>query len=196
MVELSGKSNEGAPALANFQTALRVPMGAVSPLWFIYAGAASAGVAYWWMARWSKPQNLEALFSAKPGADVVIEAAERVVEVIEAVEEAAAEAIAQISEIDAEADTVALEAAIFSPPPPELEAASETPIETEVAAEAASSEPFADPAPEAASLEAAAEPSITEPVIGDAPIAAEKTRPATPKKPRAKSAASPSAESE
>lgn len=40
--------------------ALRVPLGAASPLWFAFASAASAGVAYWWMTRWTKPSNLEA----------------------------------------------------------------------------------------------------------------------------------------
>jgi predicted flap endonuclease-1-like 5' DNA nuclease len=51
------------PALdADFdaQAALRLPLGAVSPLWFAFASAASAGVAYWWMTRWAEPANLEA----------------------------------------------------------------------------------------------------------------------------------------
>ena len=37
------------------------PLGAASPLWLLYAGAASAGVAYWWMTRWPMMAvNLEA----------------------------------------------------------------------------------------------------------------------------------------
>lgn len=37
------------------------PLGAASPLWLFYAGAASAGVAYWWMTRWPMlAVNLEA----------------------------------------------------------------------------------------------------------------------------------------
>ena len=48
--------------------ALHVPIGAASPLWFMFTGAASAGVAYWWMTRWMRPMNLEALLPP-PTAD-------------------------------------------------------------------------------------------------------------------------------
>ncbi len=46
--------------------ALNLTVGAVSPLWFLYAGAATAGLTYWWMTRWPTlalsmaPTNLEA----------------------------------------------------------------------------------------------------------------------------------------
>lgn len=46
--------------------ALNLTVGAVSPLWFLYAGAATAGMAYWWMTRWPTlamsmaPTHLEA----------------------------------------------------------------------------------------------------------------------------------------
>jgi hypothetical protein len=36
-------------------------IGAASPLWFLFAGAAATGAAYWWMSQWVKPVNLEAL---------------------------------------------------------------------------------------------------------------------------------------
>ena len=36
------------------EKALRAPIGAASPLWFAYMGAAGAGVAYWWMTRWTR----------------------------------------------------------------------------------------------------------------------------------------------
>lgn len=39
--------------------------GAVSPLWGYFGAAASAGVAYWWMTRWTRPANLEALFGGR-----------------------------------------------------------------------------------------------------------------------------------
>ena len=39
-----------------------VPLGAASPLWLMFAGAASAGVAYWWMTRWTSATHLEAAF--------------------------------------------------------------------------------------------------------------------------------------
>ncbi len=47
------------------------PVGAASPLWFMFAGAASAGVAYWWMTRWAERTNLEAMFGAASPADPV-----------------------------------------------------------------------------------------------------------------------------
>jgi hypothetical protein len=37
-------------------------VGAASPLWGFFAGAAASGVAFWWMTHWSRPANLEALF--------------------------------------------------------------------------------------------------------------------------------------
>ena len=43
---------------------LYVPLGAASPLWLMFAGAASAGVAYWWMTRWTAATHLEAAFGA------------------------------------------------------------------------------------------------------------------------------------
>lgn len=39
--------------------------GAVSPLWGYFGAAASAGVAYWWITRWTRPANLEALFGGR-----------------------------------------------------------------------------------------------------------------------------------
>lgn len=58
------KSNESVTPAA----ALYVPIGAASPLWFMFTGAASAGVAYWWLTRWMRPVNLEALLPVS-GAD-------------------------------------------------------------------------------------------------------------------------------
>ncbi|UTP41031.1 hypothetical protein M9M90_07595 [Phenylobacterium sp. LH3H17] len=48
------------------KSAIYVPLGAASPFWFLYAGAASAGVAYWWFSRWRQATNLEALFAKTP----------------------------------------------------------------------------------------------------------------------------------
>lgn len=56
--------------------ALSLPLGVVSPLWMMFAGAATAGVAYWWMTRWTRPINLEARLAApEPVAQPVVEAA-------------------------------------------------------------------------------------------------------------------------
>ena len=41
-----------------------VMVGAASPLWGYFAGAAAAGVAFWWMTRPLRADNLEALFIA------------------------------------------------------------------------------------------------------------------------------------
>ncbi len=46
---------------ARAERALRWPVGAVSPLWAVFGAAASAGVAWWWMTRWTRAVNVEAL---------------------------------------------------------------------------------------------------------------------------------------
>ena len=51
---------------AGLEKAMRTPIGVVSPLWWAFAGAATAGVAYWWMTRWAKPFNLEAAAGGAP----------------------------------------------------------------------------------------------------------------------------------
>lgn len=45
-----------------------VMVGAASPLWGYFAGAAAVGVAFWWMTRPLKAPNLEALFAAGEAA--------------------------------------------------------------------------------------------------------------------------------
>jgi predicted flap endonuclease-1-like 5' DNA nuclease len=45
---------------SDYERAMRGPIGAVSPLWWAFAGAATAGVAYWWLTRWARPVNIEA----------------------------------------------------------------------------------------------------------------------------------------
>ena len=89
-----------------------VPLGAASPLWLMFAGAASAGVAFWWMTRWTAATHLEAAFGAvdqplaarapEPEAIVFEEPAP----LVEAVEE------------------------MVAPPSPMVEAASEAAVDT------------------------------------------------------------------
>lgn len=109
MVELSGTSQERAAALSRFEAAMRFPVGSFSPLWAMFAGAASAGVAYWWMARWAKPANLEAMFGAVmpvAGAPVALEPV---------LEEAPASLEATVSD-EVEIEAEALEAVALAMP--------------------------------------------------------------------------------
>jgi hypothetical protein len=56
--------------------ALYAPIGAASPLWFLFAGATTAGLAFWWAGRWTKFTNLEAMFAPAVGtAEAVVEVA-------------------------------------------------------------------------------------------------------------------------
>jgi predicted flap endonuclease-1-like 5' DNA nuclease len=50
----------------DLEKAIRTPIGAASPLWWAFAGAATAGVAYWWLTRWAKPFNVEAAGVSAP----------------------------------------------------------------------------------------------------------------------------------
>jgi predicted flap endonuclease-1-like 5' DNA nuclease len=71
------------------QKAMQFPLGAASPLWFAFAGAAAAGAAYYWMARWRDFANLEAVL------ELPAQAAEAVEEAVEAVVEVAPEPVAE-----------------------------------------------------------------------------------------------------
>ncbi|WP_421932213.1 hypothetical protein [Phenylobacterium sp.] len=154
MIEL--KPNESVTPTA----ALHVPIGAASPLWFMFAGAASAGVAYWWMTRWMRPVNLEALLSA-PAADAhpLEEAAILVEAFVEPVLEAA-EVVEPVLEAGGVVDpdpapTPAPEPApnpLDTPPPP-VEAAAEAAAEPAPVLEAAPDS--ATPKPVAAKPKAA-----------------------------------------
>jgi len=76
MVELlvpgEPKATPDPLTLEKVQSALRVPVGAASPLWFMFAGAATAGMAYWWMTRWTRPQNLEAMLDTAPVLEALV----------------------------------------------------------------------------------------------------------------------------
>jgi len=135
MVELSDVSPTGPADLGRLEAAWRLPVGAASPLWFIYAGAASAGVAYWWASRWTRPVNIEAmLVAAAPAAPA---SAEPVIEAAAVVEEALA--LASASEpIDEPLAEAAAEILLAEPAPVEVAPLEIAPVE--VAAEDAASE--------------------------------------------------------
>jgi hypothetical protein len=175
MFELSGKSSERPAALVQVEAAMRLPVGVFSPLWMMYAGAASAGVAYWWMARWTRPVNIEALMGARTAAPLVQ---------IPAMAEPQAVALVGV---EADIDTEALEAQAFAPPPPveaiELEVLEETSVEF--------SKP--EPALEHAVAEVVEAPAL-EPEVAAAPERPKATRKSAPKaagSPAARRKASP-----
>jgi predicted flap endonuclease-1-like 5' DNA nuclease len=123
--------------------ALSFPIGMASPLWMAFAGAAATGAAFWWMSRWTRATNLEALIGAP--AEVV----ETVIEISEPAAELAAEAIESAATL---ADVLAEPTAI----PPMAEGVLPGPV-VETVAEAASeaeavAEPAAEPAPAADDL--------------------------------------------
>lgn len=147
MIEL--KSNESVTPAA-----LNLPIGAASPLWFMFAGAASAGVAYWWMTRWMRPANLEALLAfptadAEPAeeAAILFEAfMEPMIEATEVVVEALVEAADGVVDPDP-APTPTPEPApnpLDTPPPP-VQAAAESMAEATTAPVAAKPKPKAAP---------------------------------------------------
>lgn len=86
------------------QKSMAAPIGAMSPLWWAFAGAASAGVAYWWMTRWAKPINIEAVSELPPGLAG-----------LEAMEEAAATYEMSPEAIEDVVDTPALDVELEAP---------------------------------------------------------------------------------
>jgi hypothetical protein len=116
--------------LADPKALLHVPVGLVSPLWPLFAGAAVGGATWWWMTRWARPANLEAMFGAAAkaaeAAPEPIAFAEPALAMAEASVEAAAEAepvLEAAEEAAAETAAVTIEAA----PAPVLHALAEAP---------------------------------------------------------------------
>ncbi len=92
------------PTADDATKALRLPLGAASPLWFAFAGAAAMGAAYWWSTRWMRPVNLEALTAlpetvAEPVVETVESAAETMEAVADEVIEAAPEPVQEIAAV-------------------------------------------------------------------------------------------------
>lgn len=90
---------------ADTEKMMSLPVGALSPLWLMFAGAATVGAAWYWSRTFFKPTNLEALTALPEGAaETVLEAA---VETVETVVEAAPEAVEEVVEtVEAVAEPV------------------------------------------------------------------------------------------
>ena len=94
------------------------PMGVASPLWLAFGAAATAGVAYWWMTRWTRPVNVEALAAFTPSPKAAEAVAEAVVEpVAKAVAEAAPAPVAALVEPAPEPFAAAPEPVVAEPKP-------------------------------------------------------------------------------
>ena len=150
--------------LAKPEALLRVPVGLASPLWGLFAGAAMSGAAWWWMTRWARPENLEAMFGAAAKFEAavepkVVELAAPVVEAVEAAPEAVLEAEAAAETVAAPVTEAVVEAAQESvSEAPVLEALVEAPAAPEpVGGEAAPVSPVL----EVLAPEIAAEPTAT-----------------------------------
>jgi len=92
-----------AETLAKPGAMMAVPVGLASPLWALFAGAAIGGSAWWWMTRWARVENLEALYAAaaegEPALDASVEAVVEAEPAVAAVE--AAEAVVEPPVLDA-----------------------------------------------------------------------------------------------
>lgn len=103
-------SGQGRKTLERADEALRFPVGAASPLWLFYAGAAGAGVAYWLMTRWASPMNLESMMGKKAAA-ALAPMAEAASAALEAAEDVLVETVAEV-EAAVEVSLEAIEAAV------------------------------------------------------------------------------------
>lgn len=104
---------------ADPRTALHVPIGAASPLWFLFAGATTAGLAYWWMTRLpTLATNLEAMFEPLASPDVALPTPEPAATPPDLLAEAAPEGVAVATVIEEpEAELKPVKAAKPKAPP-------------------------------------------------------------------------------
>jgi len=167
------------------EQALRTPLGAVSPLWLAYAGAASAGAAYWWMTRWMRPFHLEAFLAPAEAeliiAEAVVEAPQALVAEAAKVEAAVVEPVQGVAQKAVE--TIAETPLEIAPEPEQVAAAIKAPM-------------IEAPVIEAPVIEAAqvVTDDIEAPVV-EAAAQADALAPAPKPTPKSKAAKSPAARS-
>ncbi len=181
-MSLGSESTRFDETFARPEAMLRVPVGLASPLWGLFAGAAMSGTAWWWMSRWARPANLEALFGAmtettRLTAPAEIAAVETAADAKFAADEAVAETQAAIeqaaAEVEAAAEAVAVQAeAAAEAVVDEVEAAAQSAVET----------------PDLAALAPGESGPISPALFA---VNAEPDAPPAPTKPRARKAAEP-----
>ncbi len=94
-------------------------IGLASPLWGVFAGAAMSGMAWWWMTRWTRPENLEALFARTAALP------EKAMDLAEATTPAAAPVLEALAKPELPPTPVGGEAAPVAPVVEVLDAANE-----------------------------------------------------------------------
>lgn len=171
------------PQPSNTRISPELMMGVASPLWSYFGAAAAGGVAYWWMTRWARPMNLEAMFQAAralPAPPAAIGAIETVTETLEAAVERGDDALEAAMGVtgDFPVAPVGGEAGPFSPL-----------LETQAVEPELEPAPAPEPPPAlevAPALEALPEPILDEP----APLLSE-AAPESPAKARGKKSVLP-----
>ncbi|MBS0334338.1 MAG: hypothetical protein JSS35_16340 [Proteobacteria bacterium] len=121
--------------LARPEAMLRVPVGFASPLWGFFAGAAMSGSAWWWMTRFARVENLEAMFGAAeagamraaalpmPAAEAMTAAALETLDVVEETADAVEPGAEAVVEAEVAVAAGSLEDLLAdAPPAPILEA--------------------------------------------------------------------------
>ncbi|MGZ6016867.1 MAG: hypothetical protein ACXWKM_14095 [Phenylobacterium sp.] len=180
-MSLAPETAPQAETLADPKALLRVPVGLASPLWPLFTGVAVSGAAWWWMTRWTRPANLEAMLGAAKQVEVetqaeVLALAEPVIEAAEAV---AHETVEAVAEAEAVAEPV-VESVVEPFVAPVVEAAPEPVLEALVDASVGTEPVGGESAPMSPVLEAIA-PEALEPAAEVADVRKPKKKPAAPK---------------
>jgi predicted flap endonuclease-1-like 5' DNA nuclease len=119
--------------------AMAVPIGLTSPMWLAFGAAASAGVAWWWMTRWTRATNLEAMAGAARAQVSAVEA------LVERESEAAVQAVSAAESLLEAASVIEPKIEIIAEEvETEVEKASEVAAETSRAAAERASEAVDD----------------------------------------------------
>src|SRR5258708_31177801 len=102
---------------------MAVPIGLTSPMWLAFGAAASVGVAWWWMTRWTRATNLEAMAGAAKAQVAAVEAlVERESEVAVQAVEVAATLLEAASVIEPKVEIIAEEVEAVVEEAPEVAA--------------------------------------------------------------------------